>query len=403
MLEDLGFFVIDNLPPTLIAKVAELARGTENADPLRARRRRALAATSSHDLSAARSTSCATTARTRASSSSTPSDDVLVRRYEASRRRHPLSDSERVSDGIARERALLEELKGEADIIVDTSSLNVHELRDRLRELSPTTASTARLQINIVSFGYKHGLPLDVDLVFDCRFLPNPHWIEELRPLTGLDAACATTCSRNPRPRRSSRARPPVRADASRLRAGRQGVPVDRRRLHRRPPPQRRDRGRARRSGLRRPRLTAPSVASPRRRPRRLSLPCDRSVVALGGGHGLAVALRAVARVRGRDHRGRERRRRRRQLRPAAARPRRRRARRPPQVPRRARERRRPVGRPRSSTASSRRARGSRARQPRCSSGSPRRSATSRPRSTRPAGCSARSGACCPRPSTRSR
>ena len=115
------------------------------------------------------------------------SDDVLVRRYEASRRRHPLSDTDRVSDGIARERVLLESLRGEADLLVDTSSLNVHELRDRLRERFGTDQTEARLQVNVVSFGYKHGLPLDVDLVFDCRFLPNPHWIDELRPLTGED------------------------------------------------------------------------------------------------------------------------------------------------------------------------------------------------------------------------
>jgi len=115
-------------------------------------------------------------------------DEVLVRRYEESRRRHPMSDSDRVSEGIARERALLEPLVGEADVRVDTSTLNVHELRDRLRELFADTESASALQINVVSFGYKHGLPLDVDLVFDCRFLPNPHWVEELRPQTGLDA-----------------------------------------------------------------------------------------------------------------------------------------------------------------------------------------------------------------------
>jgi UPF0042 nucleotide-binding protein len=112
---------------------------------------------------------------------------VLVRRYEASRRRHPLSDSDRVSDGIARERVLLESLKGEADLIVDTTNLNVHQLRDRLRELFPDESGGAVLQVNVVSFGYKHGLPLDVDIVLDCRFLPNPHWVDALRPLTGED------------------------------------------------------------------------------------------------------------------------------------------------------------------------------------------------------------------------
>ena len=82
-----------------------------------------------------------------------------------------------MSDGIAQERRLLEELKGQADVVVDTSDLNVHELRDRLGELFADTADDPRLQTSIVSFGYKHGLPVDVDLVFDCRFLPNPHWV----------------------------------------------------------------------------------------------------------------------------------------------------------------------------------------------------------------------------------
>jgi UPF0042 nucleotide-binding protein len=115
-------------------------------------------------------------------------DDVLVRRYEESRRKHPLAGDERVSEGIVAERALLEDLKGSADIVVDTTDLNVHELRERLQELFDDDDRAGELQTSIVSFGYKHGLPIDVDLVFDCRFLPNPHWVDELRPLTGSDA-----------------------------------------------------------------------------------------------------------------------------------------------------------------------------------------------------------------------
>jgi UPF0042 nucleotide-binding protein len=114
-------------------------------------------------------------------------DDVLVRRYEATRRKHPLDEHGRVSGGIARERHLLEELKGQSDVVVDTSDLNVHELRARLLELFGAEQTTAGLQTSVVSFGYKHGLPLDVDLVLDCRFLPNPHWVPELRPLPGTD------------------------------------------------------------------------------------------------------------------------------------------------------------------------------------------------------------------------
>jgi RNase adapter protein RapZ len=185
VLEDLGFFVIDNLPPALIGKVAELARGQEKPEPY------ALVVDVRSgdfldDLAGAIDELHRNGAKTRVLFLDA-SDDVLVRRYEASRRRHPLSDTDRVSDGIARERVLLEPLKGEADLLVDTSSLNVHELRDRLRERFGIEQTEGRLQVNVVSFGYKHGLPLDVDLVFDCRFLPNPHWVDELRPLTGED------------------------------------------------------------------------------------------------------------------------------------------------------------------------------------------------------------------------
>ena len=83
---------------------------------------------------------------------------------------------------------MLEPVKAEADVVVDTTDLNVHQLRDRIRDLFGADDPTAGMQTTVVSFGYKHGLPLDVDLVLDCRFLPNPHWVEELRPLTGLDA-----------------------------------------------------------------------------------------------------------------------------------------------------------------------------------------------------------------------
>ncbi|HUI49296.1 MAG TPA: RNase adapter RapZ [Acidimicrobiia bacterium] len=185
VLEDLGYFVIDNLPPMLIGKVAELARSTEK--PIRyALVVDVRSGDFLHDLSEAIDELSHNGAHTRVLFLDA-SDAVLVRRYEASRRRHPLSDTDRVSDGIARERALLGPLIGEADLIVDTSDLNVHQLRDRLRELFAEHAVDGALQVNIVSFGYKHGLPIDVDLVFDCRFLPNPHWVDDLRPLTGLD------------------------------------------------------------------------------------------------------------------------------------------------------------------------------------------------------------------------
>lgn len=185
VLEDVGFFVIDNLPPKLIGKVAELARADDTP-----RRYALVVDVRSGDFLADLDESLDELRRSGATSRVLfldAADVALVRRYEASRRRHPLSDSDRVSEGIARERALLERLKGDADLLVDTTNLNVHQLRDRLRELFSEDSTRTALQVNVVSFGYKHGLPLDVDLVFDCRFLPNPHWIEDLRPLTGND------------------------------------------------------------------------------------------------------------------------------------------------------------------------------------------------------------------------
>jgi UPF0042 nucleotide-binding protein len=185
VLEDLGFFVIDNLPPLLIPKVAELARA-----PGRPPTRYALGADvrsgALEDLHVALEQLREAGARTRILFLEA-NDQVLVRRYDASRRKHPLAAGERMTEAIAEERALLEPLKAEADVVIDTSNLNVHQLRDRLRALFAAGPSEHALQANIVSFGFKHGLPLDVDLVFDCRFLPNPHWIEHLRPLDGRD------------------------------------------------------------------------------------------------------------------------------------------------------------------------------------------------------------------------
>ncbi|HYH50830.1 MAG TPA: RNase adapter RapZ [Acidimicrobiia bacterium] len=185
VLEDLGFFVIDNLPPLLIPKVAELARA-----PGRPATRYALGADvrsgALEDLHVALEQLREAGARTRILFLEA-GDNVLVRRYEASRRKHPLGEGERMLEAIAEERALLEPLKAEADVVIDTSNLNVHQLRDRLRALFAGGPSDQSLQTNIVSFGFKHGLPLDVDLVFDCRFLPNPHWVESLRPLPGTD------------------------------------------------------------------------------------------------------------------------------------------------------------------------------------------------------------------------
>jgi UPF0042 nucleotide-binding protein len=184
-LEDLGWFVIDSGPPALVPKVGELA-----AAPGSTFERVALvlrvANASIEEIRGAIASLRAAGDVVRVLFLDAPTD-VLIRRYEDTRRRHPL-DEERSSlvEAIERERALLEPLKGEADLVLDTGNLNVHALSDRMADLFGSERS-GDLRVNVLSFGYKHGLPLDVDLVLDCRFLPNPHWVDELRPLTGLD------------------------------------------------------------------------------------------------------------------------------------------------------------------------------------------------------------------------
>jgi UPF0042 nucleotide-binding protein len=116
------------------------------------------------------------------------SDTVLVQRFENVRRPHPMQGAGTILDGINAERELLRAVRGDSDIVLDTSSLNVHELRSRMHGYFGGDSVTG-LRLNIVSFGYKYGLPVDADLVADCRFLPNPHWVPELRPLSGLDAS----------------------------------------------------------------------------------------------------------------------------------------------------------------------------------------------------------------------
>jgi UPF0042 nucleotide-binding protein len=187
ILEDLGFFVIDNLPPELIPKVAELAQapGTNIADVVLVvgtgpYHSEVLPALSSLRRQAHRLRIVFLEAGT----------EVLVRRYESSRRRHPLAAPDRsLADSIEFERELLQAVKAEADVVVDTTDLNVHQLRTRMVDLFSSDAPSSGMHTTIASFGYKHGLPLDTDLVIDCRFLPNPHWVDELRPLTGLDDA----------------------------------------------------------------------------------------------------------------------------------------------------------------------------------------------------------------------
>jgi len=184
ILEDLGWFVIDNLPPALIPKVSELA-SSPAADISKIvlvvgtgpYHDEVLPALEALELQGTRLRIVFLEAST----------DVLVRRYESSRRRHPLAVDRTLAEGIEAERVLLQPAKQEADVVIDTTELNVHQLRDRMLDLFGQEMPEAGMQTTVMSFGYKHGLPLDTDLVIDCRFLPNPHWVEDLRPMTGLD------------------------------------------------------------------------------------------------------------------------------------------------------------------------------------------------------------------------
>lgn len=117
-------------------------------------------------------------------------DEVLVRRFEGNRRRHPVAGNS-VTDSIAKERRSMQPLLDRADLIIDTGSLNTNQLRTRISELFQTDGGRGDMKVSVISFGYSNGIPRDVDLVFDCRFIPNPHWDEQLRPLTGLDPAVA--------------------------------------------------------------------------------------------------------------------------------------------------------------------------------------------------------------------
>ena len=182
-LEDVGWYVMDNIPTALITKVADLVSG-----PGPEAQRVALVvgrhAVQLGELQAAIEQLRASGERVKVLFLDA-SDEVLVRRFEGTRRRHPLGE-EGVVGAIADERRRLGPIKEMADIVVDTSDLNVNQLRERLAELF-SNGETIAMQILVLSFGFKHGVPLDVDNVLDVRFLPNPHWVEAMRPLTGLD------------------------------------------------------------------------------------------------------------------------------------------------------------------------------------------------------------------------
>jgi len=181
-LEDLGWYVVDNLPPALLENLIDLVnvsmkriavvidvRGRAFFNDLK----QSLAQLADQGVS-------------RKILFIDASDEVLVRRFESTRRPHPLQGSDRILDGITKERERLREVKDSADLVIDSSSLNIHQLEKKINEYF-IEGSNADLRVNILSFGYKYGIPIDADLVVDCRFIANPHWDPKLRPLTGLD------------------------------------------------------------------------------------------------------------------------------------------------------------------------------------------------------------------------
>ena len=188
-LEDLGWFVIDNLPAALILNMAEMVNlpGAE-IDRVALVIGRGSGSTGSDyldDLPGLLDALAANSNRVRVLFLDA-SDEVLIRRYEGTRRRHPLV-ARGVEESIADERRLLAPIRARADLLLDTGELNTNQLRTRVLEAFGDEGGASSMRTSVVSFGYKFGLPLDVDVVFDCRFLPNPFWLEELRPFSGLD------------------------------------------------------------------------------------------------------------------------------------------------------------------------------------------------------------------------
>ena len=184
-LEDLGWYVVDNLPPSLLPALAK--QSSDGALPALAVVVDVRGGKFFDDLNAALANLKNDGIAFRLLFLDA-SDQSLVARFESTRRPHPLQGGDRISDGIDRERAKLHELRESADVVIDSSNLNVHQLAKRTSEIF-AEGMIEGVRLNILSFGYKYGIPVDADLVLDCRFIPNPHWVPELRPLTGLDQA----------------------------------------------------------------------------------------------------------------------------------------------------------------------------------------------------------------------
>ena len=184
-LEDLDWFVADNLPPAMLVTMLDLARRARAEVPKIAAVVDVRSRAFSVDLKSAIADLEAVGAAAYVVFLEA-SDEVLVRRFENVRRPHPLQENGRIVDGIAAERDQLQSIRDQADVVIDTSRMNIHELRTRMRDRFGSEPDSV-VRVTVLSFGFKYGLPVDADIVADCRFLPNPHWIPELAPLTGQD------------------------------------------------------------------------------------------------------------------------------------------------------------------------------------------------------------------------
>ncbi|MDN4174813.1 RNase adapter RapZ [Nocardioides sp. SOB77] len=183
-LEDLGFYVVDNLPPSLLREVVRLV--DESAGPGQPIAVVVDVRSGSFFQTLQANLAQGATGRNATLLFLDATDEVLVRRQEAVRRPHPLQGTGRLLDGLQRERKVLADLRSGADLVIDTSALNVHQLTRAIAGAFGK-ADKVRLSVNVISFGFKYGIPIDADFVADMRFLPNPHWIPELRPGTGRD------------------------------------------------------------------------------------------------------------------------------------------------------------------------------------------------------------------------
>ena len=193
VLEDSNWYVVDNLPPAMLLPLIKEVEGEHQkvAVVIDVRSRAFF-----EELAQSRAALKQMQVNVRILFLDS-ADEILVRRYEATRRPHPLQAGDRIFDGVTRERKLLGDLRATVDIVLDTSALNVHQLGNKIGEVF-AQLSDRGIHLSLLSFGYKYGIPYDADFILDCRFIPNPHWVPELQPLSGKDGAVAKMVLDNP-------------------------------------------------------------------------------------------------------------------------------------------------------------------------------------------------------------